>query len=221
MLIFRLRHTNNILGGGNISVPKRRFARELMVEVSEELNEYFKKHPDELKSIFEQVHGKIREFDKQVLMYKDIAATAKKDLDMVVEKYETLSAMKSNGMSNFTLDSINIPKDLFKWCANRQIKPNLILLYGIILDCRLDALANKQLDSNGVVYITHDDIDKKCASLGMPEFAYRNSLYEPLPIELLEELFLVFIDDSRIYIRVLPPNKIYESFANPSKYLFI
>lgn len=202
------------------AVPKRRFARGTMVEISPELDEFFKKHPEELKNIYSQLNDKVREYDRAFYMYREIAVNARKNLKRLREKYKTLRALKVGDPPILKVNSINIPKEAFMWGNREKLTPELFLLYGIVLDCRLDALLNKQLDSNGVVYITQEDINKKCDSFGLQRLARRAHPKDPLPIELLAKVFLVFIEDTRIYVKVFP-EETFETPANFKSCLFV
>lgn len=187
-------------------MPKLRVSKDIEIDISEELNEYFKSHSEDKKDLFKQIREKVNEYRDLYVAVSTDQMRLLGELDELRRKYSTLKGLKISGASGYILDSIVIPKATWFRC-NEGMTPVALLLYGILLDCRLDALSKKQLDSRGIVYITLEDIESKCAQLGMPELTCRVHPDDPLPLEVLENNYLIFTEDSRIYVKVFPDDE--------------
>lgn len=187
-------------------MPRIRISKDIEIDISEGLNEYFKRHPEDRKDLFKQIREKINEYRDLYVAVSTDQMRLLGELDELRRKYSTLKGLKISGASGYILDSIAVPKATW-FRYNEGMTPATFLLYGLLLDCRLDALSKKQLDSRGIVYITHEDIESKCAQLGMSELTCRAHPDDPLPLGVLEDNYLIFTEDSHIYVKVFPDDE--------------
>ena len=71
-------------------MPKLRVSKDIEIDISEELNEYFKRHSEDKKDLFKQIREKVNEYRDLYVAVSTDQMRLLGELDELRRKYSTL-----------------------------------------------------------------------------------------------------------------------------------
>lgn len=140
-------------------MPKKRFGKELMVEISQELYDYFNEHEDEFKKIQEQINQKILKLIDEKYEALNTAADRFRKIIELRREIKKLKGIKGLDIAEYKTYSINIPLPLFFREKYAGLSREAIVLYSILLEYRLKAIRKNQVSKGNNLYLTWWDVE--------------------------------------------------------------
>lgn len=183
-------------------MPRKKFAKELYIEISQEMYDFFKTHPKEFQNIYKSINEKMGAYDDRAFNWKQKAADRWWDMERLRSENKKLREAAGQGIFSHKVNSVYIPKALLFNQYFRGLSLGACLLYSIILDLRLSSLSKGYIDSGSNIFIAEYDLIQTYNEIIFDEFNYRDAIHE------LEEYGLIYLeqfenwDFRAIYIKV-------------------
>jgi len=183
-------------------LPKKKFAKELYIDISQEMLDFIKARPKEFRHIYNSINEKMREYDDRAFNWKRKAADRWHEIERLRSENKKLKEASGQGVLSHTINSVSIPKAILFNTHFNGLSLSACLLYSLMLDLRLSSIAKGYIDENNILYIDEYDLVRTYNETIVCNRVYRDVVCE------LEQFGLIYFEhipdrDSRaIYVKV-------------------
>lgn len=183
-------------------LPKKKFAKELYIEISQDMYDFFKAHPEDFQNISDSINEKMIDYDTRAFDWKQKAASRWRDVEKLRAENKKLRELTGQGILSHRINSVYIPKVVLYAPNFKDMSSGACILYSLMLDLRLSSILKGYIDNNNVLFISENDLIQMYNEIGISDFNYYEALEE------LESNGLAYVDqldtcDFRsVYVRV-------------------
>lgn len=183
-------------------MARKKFAKGLYIELSQEFHDFIKAHSKEFQHIYDSINEKMMEYDDKAFNWKQKAASRWREIAKLRSENKELKEASGQGVLSYTVNSVYIPKAVLFNPYFSGLPIGACILYGLILNLRLSSISKGYIDDNNVLFIDEYELIRLFNETIVSGCTYRDLIKE------LEQYGLIYLEsvpdqDSRaIYVKV-------------------